>query len=169
MPRVQGVSLGLASSTYRRVRFRCARSRNAPTTGPVSPSLRHSGEQGGLRKDFPKRSGRSRIASTGPMKLPKRAFSLRLTNLMYAAGSIFSAAAANCASESCSPAAKLRTRAVPPNSVIQRWATSRSSQPSARYWSTESTRWLRQLTENRFFGGPVDLWPALASAPWPGL
>ena len=34
MPRVQAVSLGRASSPYRRVRFRCSRSRNAPATGP---------------------------------------------------------------------------------------------------------------------------------------
>ena len=43
-PRVQGISLGLASSPYRQVRFRCARSRNATATGPVGPSRRHVGE-----------------------------------------------------------------------------------------------------------------------------
>src|SRR6056297_3755471 len=42
-----------------------------------------------LRKDFPKRSARSRIFSSGPMKLPNRVFSLRLMNLTYDAGSIF--------------------------------------------------------------------------------
>jgi len=47
-PRVRGVSLGRASSTDRRVRLRCARSRNAPATAPVGPSLRHGGAQGGL-------------------------------------------------------------------------------------------------------------------------
>jgi len=52
--RVQGVSLSRASSTYRRVRFRRARSQNALATEPVSPSQRHSGEQGELRKAFSK-------------------------------------------------------------------------------------------------------------------
>ena len=62
MPRVQGVSLGRASSPYRQVRFRCSRSRNAPATGPGGPSLRHGGEQGGLK-------GPSRKPESGPASI----------------------------------------------------------------------------------------------------